>query len=338
MITIKDIAKEANVSVTTVSNVINNNSSRVSEKTIKKIQDIIEKYNYTPNMNARSLVGTSSKIIGVIVPQPETDETSFLSNPFNTEILAGIEAITRNEGYYLMIRCVKSYREIYNLLQNWKVEGVIILGLFQEDFSSLSNIIKTPTVFIDSYIDSNQVINIGLDDEYGAYLSTSHLIENGHENIAYVSFTAKPGGVDEKRRNGYIKAITEHNIPLNNDNLFVVQATVRESAWIEKLVSKIKDNVTAICTSADYIAIELIDILKDHNINIPNDVSIVGFDDLYMSRIITPKLTTIQQDITLKGTLASNLLIDLIKNNKVENKNISLPIKLIQRDSVKNLK
>lgn len=334
MITIKDIAKEANVTPTTVSNVINGNHSKVSKKTIEKVQSIIDKYNYIPNLTARSLVNNASKIIGVIIPEHISDPNHFLPNPFHSEILSGIEHAIRENGYYLMIRSITGIIDVQTLLQNWNVDGVLILGLTQDYYPKLMNISQVPMVFIDSYIDDPSVLNVGLEDCQGGYLATSHLLQKGHTQIGFVSYGISQSGVIFERFKGYQQALKEYGVPFTEEYVFEIDSYGHYKQSFDRIKLKLKELTALFCTS-DWLAVEIMDFLRNQQIHVPNDISIIGFDDLYLARIVTPKLTTIQQNIVQKGIKAAELVIQSIQNKEIRNRQIVLPVSLIERDSVK---
>lgn len=337
MVTLKDIAEQANVSLTTVSNVINGNHSKVSKKTIEKVQEIIKKNKYTPNMNAKALASNSSKIIGVVIPHFKEDSFKFLQNPFNSEVLCGIEDSVEKNGYYLMVKSVSSYIDIYKLLKTWNVDGVIILSLPDKESISLIETVDSPIVFIDSAIENENIMNVSIDDENAAFLATSHLIEKGHKNIGIVTYDVNIGGISTKRYKGYLRALKEHNIEFNPNNFFEVKLESGTFADISSNLLKNKNQISALFVTADILAIEVINFLMSNNVNVPNDISVMGFDNLYISEFITPKLTTINQDIIQKGIAAANLLINCIEKNPIEHNQIVLPTCLVERDSVKDL-
>lgn len=337
MITIKDIAKEANVTPTTVSNVINGNHSKVSQKTIKKIQSIIDKHNYIPNLTARSLVNNASKIIGLIIPEHIYDPNNFLPNPFHSELLCGIEHTIQKNGYYLMIRSITSIKDIQALLQTWNVDGVIILAINPDYYPKLINISQIPMIFIDSYIDDSRVLNVGLEDKKGSYLATSHLLEKGHTKIGFISYEINHSGVVFERFKGYQQALQDQGVPFVEDYVFEIDSSIHSHCNFHKLQSKLQE-ITAFFCTADWLAVELMDYLQSKKINIPDDISIIGFDDLYLARMVTPKLTTIRQNIIEKGIKATELVIQSIQQNEIKNRHIVLPVRLVERDSVKELK
>src|SRR5574344_1949846 len=149
MPTIKDIAREANVSVTTVSNVIHGKASHVAQETIKNINRIIEKYNYTPNMSARALVNKSSRIIGIINHLIPDQKGSFLEDPFHAALLGGIEKRLREREYYMMVRTVETEEELFSLFRNWNLDGLILTGLFEDTFFKRLVEAEKPIVLLD---------------------------------------------------------------------------------------------------------------------------------------------------------------------------------------------
>ncbi len=183
---LKEIAKLAGVSTATVSNVLNGNNHKVSEETRKRIENIIKENNYKPNAVARSLAKKESKIIGLAVPYLGKDE-DFFTNPYNAHIIAALEKCVRNHDYYLMLRGVGDPRDIITLLSSWNVDGAFFLGIYEEEAKEIKEQIDVPMVFIDTYAPSEKIVNVGIEDYRGGYLSAKYLIGKGHKNIALVT-------------------------------------------------------------------------------------------------------------------------------------------------------
>lgn len=337
MVTLKDIAKEANVSVTTVSNVIHGNHKRVAPETVEKIKAIIEKSNYVPNMTARSLVNKLSKIIGVINHVVPEKSGSFISDPFHSVIIEGIEEKLREKGYYLMIRTVYSEDELFSLLRNWNIDGLILTGLFQDEFFEKLMNANVPFVLVDSYIDNPKVLNIGLEDCNGGYMATKYLIDKGHRNIVFASPIIKQNGVVEERFKGYKLALKEAGIPFEKKNVYQQEITITEGIELgHKLAGR--TGVTAVFATADILAAGIISGLNEQGKRVPDDFSVIGFDDLYISSLTAPRLTTIHQDTQEKGKVAAESLIKVIEGNPIDSKNIILPVTLVERHSVKAIR
>lgn len=339
MATIKDIAQAVGVSCTTVSNVIHGRSGRVSEETRIRINEAIDKLGYVPNMSARSLVSRSSKVIGVISHLTPHNDESIVADPFHSAFIGSIERILSNNGYYLMLRTVQTTSELLSFLRNWNVDGLFFTGVFQDEFYQAIADINIPIVLIDSYItntSSSNIYNIGLEDYKGGYTATRYLINHGHKNIAFTSPPIREHGVVYERLQGYKKALSEASIPFRPELIFERELDVETTIALGCSIAK-RDDITAIFSTADIMAAGIMAGIHQSGRKIPDDISIVGFDNINLCKLTSPNLTTIHQDASLKGKLAVEILIDLLEKKPVKSREIILPIKLVERDSVKNL-
>lgn len=271
MFTITDIAKEANVSATTVSNVIHKNYSRVSKETVEKIQKIIEAKNYIPNMSARSLVSNNSRIIGVINHLVPTSSGSFFQDPFHVATISGIEIELSKHGYFMMVHTITSEKELVSLLHNWNLDGLIFVGMFQDSFFELLMTLGVPVIFIDSYIDDDRILSVGLEDCRGGYIATKHLIDKGHRDILFISPKIKKGGVLYERLTGYKTALKEAGIQFNKKNVYDSGMNINDNIQLGLELSKRKD-FTGIFATADVIAVGIIVGLSDAGIRVPDDI------------------------------------------------------------------
>lgn len=333
MATLKDIAKEAGVSTVTVSNVINGNHNKVSAATIDKVNALIEKYNYIPNASARSLAKKSSKIIGVIIPNVG-DQSNFLESPYNAEVLGIIERIIRKHDYYLMFRCVLDCDEVSNILQMWNVDGAIFFGMFDQDVRDIIEKNNVPTVFLDTYVPDLPITNIGSDDYKGGYIATRYLLNNNHRKIAFVSPNIKQPGVMQQRFNGYCKALQEKHIEVDDHLLFYSDVSYDYGVKVGKAISNHTDEITAIFATADIIALGIIEGLRINGLQVPDDISIIGFDNIPTCNYTYPKLTTINQNIAAKAEAAAELMLAKLRGES----NRSLPkidVEIIERQSVR---
>ena len=336
MVTLKDIAAEAGVSITTVSNVVHRKSSRVSPELVEKIWAIIEREHYVPNMTARTLVNAESFIIGVVTHMTPQNIGSTMSDPFLGTFVAGIEARTREEGYFLMIRSVKDARALESLSTSWRLSGVILTGMFQDEFFTRVKALGIPFVLIDSYLDQTDVYNIGREDETGGYIATKHLLENGHRVIAFASPTIRESGVVEKRFLGYRRALAEYGVPFDPSLVYTQEMFVEEGKRLGHLLAD-RPEITGIFASADILAAGIMTGLREKGVSVPQDKSIVGFDDNYLCQLTNPCLTTIHQDAEQKGFLAVEMLLAQLRHEPIAEHSIILPVSLIERESVRNL-
>lgn len=333
MATIKDIAKIVGVSCTTVSNVIHGKPGRVSADTIIKINNAIEELGYVPNMSARSLVSNSSKVIGVINHVVTRDNSNFMEDPFHSIFIGSIESTLRENGYYLMLRTVKNNNDLNFFLRNWNLDGLILNGVYEDDFYNTLTKINIPIVLIDSYVSNPNICTVGLEDFNGGYLATKYLINHGHTNIAFASPFIKYKGVVSERFEGYKKALNESNIPLKSKLIFEQELDIDTTITLGKNLAK-RNDFTAIFATADILAAGITTGIKQAGKKVPEDISIIGFDDINLCNLISPPLTTIHQDAQLKGKIAVNYMIDKLEKKIINNSETVLPVRIVERGSV----
>lgn len=333
MATLKDIAKSVGVSCTTVSNVIHGKPGRVSAETIIKINNAIKDLGYVPNMSARSLVSNSSKVIGVINHIVTGNNRNFMEDPFHSVFIGAIESTLRENGYYLMLRTVETSQDLNSFLRNWNVDGLILTGIYEDDFYEVLTKLNIPIILIDSYVSNPNICNVSLEDFNGGYIATKYLIDHGHTRIAFASPFIKYNGVVSERFNGYKKALAEANLKFNDKLVFEQELDTTTTISLGKALAK-RNDFTAIFATADILAAGIITGLKQAGRRVPEDISIIGFDDITLCNLVSPALTTIHQDAPLKGKLAVNYMIDKLEKRPIANKETILPIRLVERDSV----
>ncbi len=339
MSTIKEIAKKAGVSPTTVTNVIHKNYSKVSDETRKKVESYIKSCNYTPNMGAMILGQNDSRIIGVIMfMEPRWNET-VLEDPFSSAVIGAIEESIHAMGYFLMLQTTNSEEEVIRLAKTWKLAGLILIWVPEKIGPIINNSVETPVVFIDSHFDFNENIyhNVGLKDEEGGYLITEYLISMGHKDVVFFTNDMFVSGTDLLRFKGCQRALKDNNIDFNGGNRIFLSKEKSERYNIYSQIAKRKMPYTALIFSSDYYAVEAVNYLQNHGLKVPDDISVTGFDDNIFSRIIYPPLTTIHQNSSDKGRIAVSMLMKLIKKETIKKPNVKLDVELIIRDSVKSL-
>lgn len=336
MATIKDIAKEAGVSYTTVSNVIHGRTDHVSPQTIETINQIIDRSGYVPNMSARSLVNNSSKVVGFINHLVPGTDGGFVADPFHSAFIGSMEEVLRENGYYLMLRTVKDSDDLLKFLYNWNLDGLFFTGLFQDSFFKTLTEINVPIVLIDSYIKHKNIQNVGLEDYRGGYMATKYLLEKGHREIVFASPHIQPGGVVETRLNGYRKALSEYNLPFRPDYVYEQEFAVSSGISLGHKLAERK-GITAIFATADILAAGIMAGLHECGKRIPEDISVVGFDDINICRLTSPTLTTIHQDPAEKGRVAVDFMMKRLQNKPISKNEVILPVRLVERESVKTI-
>ncbi len=342
MITIKQIAKELNMSATTVSNVIHGKTKEVSPETIKRVQDYLEQVDYVPNLSARNLAQNQSKIIGVVLKTNEDRYTHILSDPFVADMLGGIEKQVREAGYFMMVYISDDIAEIIKHVSTWNVDGLLLFWMLDDDAIRVYKKYKKPVVYIDTYVNwdaiaeiGNSYMNIGLEDEEGTYQAVKYLISCGHKKIGFLSDSWM--GVDRERFHGYRRALEEAGIEYSNHYFFELRTTKEEiDKSLEKMAKKARE-VTALFCCSDNFAGMMMNACAKEGLRVPEDISIMGFDDNLNRRLFRPALTTMHQDIHEKGVVAAKNLIEMIHGMEPKNHQIIFKPELVIRDSVLDL-
>jgi DNA-binding LacI/PurR family transcriptional regulator len=329
-ITIRDIARLAGVSTATVSNVING-KGRVSKTTADRVSEIIRQVNFNVNASARTLRQRTSRIIGVLVPL-EGDGT-FSFNPYYWQFVDGVMQIADKYGYDVILRSVSNDSNL-NVIQERNLDGIIAVGAY-DDLPFTQRVISSgvPFVFVDSYIQNPETNLVNLDDRFGGYLATRHVLGLGHSKILFVSGALRPNGVDHERYLGYQRALAEsgcdHRIePIQTD------VSLESGRVLAHQLAYQMSGFTAIVTAADALAMGLVRGFKECGIAIPQQVSIVGFDNITESAFSIPSITTIHQDVQEKGRRAGQRLIELMdETEESEPQYVRLTPKLVIRES-----
>lgn len=335
MVTIKDMAEMLGISSTTVSNVIHGKTSEVSQKTVERVEKLLEECDYVPNNSARSLTQNSSKIIGVALKSRKGKYNNIMADPFMSELLGAIESEIRLRGYYMMIYTSNDISELIRNILTWNVDGLILIGIIHDDFVRVKSRYKKPVVLIDSYAprDIMNYVNVGLEDERGAYEMTRHLLAKGHRRIAFLADNME--GVDYIRYIGHQKAFAEYGISTREKDLLIIRPSMLERESSMQELYTLSRNYTAFMCCSDYYAVVLMNYFSERGVRIPEDLSFTGFDDVLLSRIVLPALTTVHQDPTKKGWLAVDFLLKMIQGEEPPEWDVKLPVELVIRDSVK---
>ena len=324
--TIKEIAELAGVSTATVSKILNGKDKDISEATRKNVLDIVEREGYIPNGIAKSLRIKNTKTIGIIMPD--------VMNLFFSELARGVEDAAEKKGYSVIL-CNSDNKEskeekYIQILQEKMVDGIILTASENSVKRSLRRR-KIPMVLLDRDISTDEKVGrITVDNEEGTYNATKLLIEKGCKNIGFISSnkTTKSSG---QRLRGYENAILESKINLDKDKIFLQNYTI-ETGYKGTVSLLEKTNIDGICCGNDLIAIGAIKALKERGIKVPQDVKVIGFDDISISKYMDPPLTTIRQPIYEMGEEAVGMLIDVINNKEMEMSKV-LKTELIVRET-----
>jgi alanine racemase len=339
-VTIKDIAERAGVSKTSVSFAFNN-PEHLSEDTVERILEIANEMGYAPNPVARSMNTGKTGTIGLLVPQPIPQ---IIRNPFIPEFIEGIGEVITKEKFSLMLvpPLEGSMRRAVN---SAAVDGFLTLGL--EESKGTMVVLRQrgiPFVTVDSD-PIEGVSSVNIDDENGAKAIMRAVLAAGHRNIVILAIrSGKYGqykeyaGTLRLRMNGYLSALEEVGLSLSSRKVRLIEcvSTQKGGYNIFNRIWNVKNRPTAIVAMSDIIAIGAMKAAQDAGLNIPEDLSIVGFDDIPLASLVTPALTTVSQPLCEKGRLAAGLLMKTIDGQEEVVSHV-LPTKVIQRASMRHL-
>lgn len=327
-VTIIDVALEAGVSYATVSRVINNKGHVKPEKRERVVQ-AMTKLGYVANQQARSLAGGRSQVIGLLV--------SDVGNPYIGEIVRGIESRLYTSQYDLLLYTThrrKTKESSYVAVMTKGMADGLLLVTPQNISAYLEALHQSsfPYVLIDDFIKNDPGSTVRCTNWQGAYDATRYLIELGHRRISLLTGDIGTATADE-RLAGYKAAINDNNIPLDSDLIvdggFAHNSSYKATTQLLHLPAP----PTAIFASNDASAFGAMDAVRDHGLRIPDDISIIGFDDIPQASLITPALTTVRQPLEQMGYMATHILLKQIEDCAYPSEHVELPTKLIIRSS-----
>jgi len=334
-ITINDVAKKCRVSPATVSLVVNNNP-RISKQTRDKILKVIKEIGYYPNITAKGLVTKTTKTLCVVVPQI----SHIFSNPFFGEVLSGIYDCAANNGYKILLE-VATYdfclaKKYLQLFKEKAIDGMLYVGSTLKD-TYLIDIEKEnlPFILVGSYFPDGKGPNLSYvigDNITGGYLATKHLIELAHKKIGFITGHFKVISARD-RFLGYKKALKEAGIPF--DKSLIAKADFDEQTGYQAMSELLgnKKRVTAVFAGNDLMALGAIRAIKEKGLKVPEDIAVVGMDNIRMASFGESPLTTIEYNIYQTGKIACQKIIEQIEKKTVYQIKEVLPVKLVIRES-----
>ena len=336
--TIKDVAKKAGVSIATVSLVIHKNK-RISTITSNKVLRAIKELNYHPSRSAKGLVTKTTGNIGFVL----TDDHFLKTEPFYTMIFLGTEFVTRGNDYYVLLSTIKKdfteSDDLPRFILERSVDGVIVAGKVSSVFLEKLSKYNIPLVIVDYHPPTENHCVVLIDNIAGGYTATKHLIDLGHKEIAFIGADITHPSISG-RLTGYKQALENHSIEIKHQNIITDEDYPdRQNGYgAAKRLFEINKNISAIFTCNDAMAIGVMQYCSDNRINIPGDISLVGFDDVEADLLLNPPLTTIRVPKVELGIEAMNVMVHLLadKTNLCAKK-ILVPVELIVRNSTRKI-
>lgn len=333
--TIKDVAKHANVSIATVSRIVNGLPG-YSEETKKKVQESIEALGYQPNAIARGLINKRTQTIGVLFPE--------VSGMLSSEVLEGVENAAHDGGFSVIVcnttssgkRTVKYLR----LLQEKRVDGIIFASEdVKKEYYKIFEEMKVPVVLVSTASSQYDLPYVRVNDYEGAYKATEYLIQKGHEEIGMIGGSYQDPIAGIPRMQGFKDALQKHGLPFSDDHL-----TTNEGYRFQNgkeslpLLLKKLPNMTALFAASDEMAIGAMSAAHQLGVKVPEELSIIGYDNLKIAEMCYPALTTVSQPLKDMGQTAGEILVNLIKGEKKEAESRYMPFSIVERQSVSDLR
>ncbi|WP_347709275.1 catabolite control protein A [Bacillus sp. FJAT-47783] len=330
-VTIYDVAREANVSMATVSRVVNGNPN-VKPTTRKKVLEAIERLGYRPNAVARGLASKKTTTVGVVIPD--------VSSTFYSELARGIEDIATMYKYNIILSNSDQNKDkelhLLNTMLGKQVDGIVFMsGNITDEHVEEFKRSPVPIVLAASFDKNGEIPSVNINYEQGAYDAVKFLADKGHQQIAYVSGPMEEPVNKIKKLAGYRRALEESNLPFNEE--LVIEGDYTYDSGIEAFekLMNVTPRPTAIFVGTDEMALGVIHSAQDNGLSVPEDVDIVGFDNTRLATMVRPQLTTVVQPTYDIGAVAMRLLTKLMDKETVDEHTVELPHRIEIRQSTK---
>nr|WP_233277692.1 LacI family DNA-binding transcriptional regulator [Paenibacillus durus] len=332
-ITIKDVARMANVSIATVSRVINN-SPTVGSDIRQRVLDVLEATQFRPNAIARTLVKNNTSLIGVLLPE--------IKNNVLDDMVEGINQVARLYGYDVMIALSGGKEEselhYYNLFREMQASGIIVSASgIRDSLFELIEASKIPCLLVGRDYREKSIPSVHVDNVSAAFEAVTYLIQQGHRDIAMLRGAKGDISAGNHRFQGYEQALKAAHLPVRAERILESAISVEEGAASMRKLYDSGPLPTAVFCATDRIAIGAMNFLAEIGVKVPEQVSFFGFDDIDMTVIIRPKLSTVRYSASELGMVAARNLIKLIKGEELSAYHWSVSHQLQIRDSIAKL-
>lgn len=329
MVTMSDIAKKTGLSKSTVSRVLNN-YAHVSKEKRQLVQKAMEELSYVPSLTARKMRGNLTTTIGIVVPR--------IVNPFFSYLVSSMERAASDNGYQVVILQsdgkVEKEVKFLDLLKTRQIDGIILTTVINKKEVIATYEQYGAIVFCNEYFEEFPYYSkVRINNKLAAYTATNHLLRKGYKKIAFCTgelFPTQGNGIE--RNLGFQEALEEAGLQMNHDWLFLRNESIEDGKNVLRKILKMKERPDAIYTGADELAAGIILEANKHNLRVPKDLAVMGFDDQPLAELTIPKISTIRQPIKELGKLSVDLMIKQLKGESLK-KDIVLPVELVVRES-----
>ncbi|MBH0230628.1 LacI family DNA-binding transcriptional regulator [Halobacillus yeomjeoni] len=333
-VTIKDVAKKADVAPSTVSRVISD-SPRISEKTKRRVRSVMEEIGYHINYNGRVLVSKSTQTIGIVT---KVSSVHSFDNPFFSEMLRGISDSCHECDYSLYLTTGNTeesiYKEVVKMVQGKRVDGVIVLYSRADD-PVISYLRKSdcPFVMIGKPADrTSETMYVDNDNIQASLDVTDHLMKLGHKRIAFIGGDSQ-FEVARDRLNGFLQAFTKRGWKAADSWIRNIQTSSPDAQKVVDDLLELEEAPTAMVVTDDYNAMRVMNALRSRGLSLPQEMSIVGFNNTMIARLSTPALTTVDTQSVQLGYQSAEMLMDKLKHPDRINRSMIIPTIIVERES-----
>ncbi len=329
-LTLEDIARISGVSRSTVSRVINGDPN-VNDRTRKKVQDIIQNLNFQPNLAARGLAAGSTRVIGLVIP---VGISSIFTDPYFPILIQGVSSACNQLGYSIMLWLAEPQYErktISQILYNGLIDGVIVSSMVMDD-PLIDRLYESnrPFITIGRHPTNEKVNYVDVDNRVGAYQGVSYAFRTGHHRVALLGGPNKTIGAQD-RYQGYMDALYERGLSFIPE--LVAEGEFSDVSGYQAMLRLIPQRPDAVFVASDAMAFAAMRAIQEAGLRIPEDIAVVGFDDIPPAATSKPPLTTVRQPIMRTGRTAAEMLIDMIEHPSPQVHRVVLPTELVIRSS-----
>lgn len=332
--TIRDVARKANVSIATVSRVLNDIPIGYSQETKDRVLKAVEELKYRPNAVARGLINKRTTTIGVLLP----DVSSLLA----VEILNGVEDVAESAEHSVIV-CntaasgVKTMKYL-EVLKEKRVDGIVFVSeLMTEDYYNMIQSMKIPVVLVSTFSHRHQLPYVRVDDQQASYKATEYLVRAGHTKIGMISGPISDPVAGFLRVQGFRQAFLDYNLELCEGRIVCGDSFAHHTGYeCIDILMRAEPDTTAVFAASDELAAGVLSWAYQNNVDVPNQLSVIGYDNTKIAEMVTPPLTVVAQPLFDLGRVASETLLKAIDGERVESR--VLPFSIVERATVKMIK
>jgi len=330
-VTIYDVAREAGVSMATVSRVVNGNPN-VKPSTRKKVMETIERLGYRPNAVARGLASKKTTTVGVVIPD--------ISNPFYAEVTRGVEDIAKMYHYNIVLGNSDQQKpkelDLIDTFLEKQVDGLLFMGRqITPEHEAVFESAHVPVVLCATRDEKRRFPAVNINHRLASSEATHHLIESGHRRIAFIGGSLEEPQKGLAKLEGYREALESAALPFDEQLVRIGDYRYDSGYTAMKQLLELDDPPTAVFCASDEMAVGAIHAIQDKGLRVPDDVEVIGYDDVPLASMMRPKLTTVAQPMYDLGAVAMRLLTKFMNHEPIEEQRVTLLHQLIQRDSTK---